>query len=296
MNSLSRRKYSTDLTECEWNILQPFVPMPKSGGRPPLYERREILNAIFYVLRAGCAWRLLPHDFPPWSSVYGYFRVWKKEGLWQKIHDALRTQVRQSAGRKDLPTGACADTQSVKITDRGGIRGYDGGKKVNGRKRHILVDTMGLLLCVFVHPANENDRKGFRRLLHMTSKKIMESLQIVWVDQGYDSKGLLDWCSKSFGFVMEVAQRPKNNLRKLYPAIKEYLKGFKLLKRRWVVERTFAWLGRYRRLSKDYEYLTSTSEDMIRCAMIRLMLRRLAGENKKEKRKERLKKEVFEAF
>lgn len=258
----SRKAYPSDLSNAEWEILEPYVPPPCRRGRPRKYDLREILNAIFYVLRSGCAWRMLPHDLPPWESVYYYFRKWRKDGTLERMNTALRIQLRQAEDREPEPSAAIIDSQSVKTTETPGERGYDAGKKVNGRKRHILVDTIGLLLMVVVHVADIQDRDG-AKLVFEKAKRLFSRLRLIWADGGYAGK-LIDWVQETCGWVLEIIKRDKK------------VKGFQVLPRRWVVERTFGWLGRYRRLSKDYEGRTDSSETMIYAAMVHLMTRRLA--------------------
>jgi len=226
---------------------------------------RLFVNAGLYVTRTGCAWRYLPRDYPPWKTVYGYFRQWRINGLWERIHDALRAAVRQAEGRHRQPSAAILDSQSVKTTDRGGPeRGYDAGKNVNGRKRHLLVDTIGLLLIVVVHAASTQDRDGAKlvpeRLRHRFSR-----LRLIWADGGY-AGALVEWVR---------SLRTRNTVRLEIVKRSDDAKGFVVLPRRWVVERTFAWLGLHRRVSKDYEAFPETSEAFIRVAMIALMLARL---------------------
>jgi putative transposase len=219
------------------------------------------LNAIFYIVRSGCTWRMLPHDLPPWKTVYHYFRLWRKDGTWERINSALRVEVRVAAGREPEPSAAVIDSQSVKTTETPGVRGYDAGKKVNGRKRHLLVDTLGLVLMVVVHAANIQDRDGARLLLEKARGRFPR-LRLIWADGGYTGK-LVDWVKTLCLWVLEIVKRSDD------------VKGFQVLPHRWVVERTFGWLGRYRRLSKDYEGLPESSEAMIYIAMIHLMVRRL---------------------
>jgi putative transposase len=260
---MERKPYPSDLNDAEWQIIKPLIPPAKPGGRPRRTDMREVLNGVFYELRGGCAWRMLPHDLPPWQTVYHYFRQWKGDGTWERMNQELRTKLREADGREAEPSAAIMDSQSVKTTDVKGIRGYDAAKQVKGRKRHILVDTMGLLLMVLVHAGNIQERDGAKLLLNKV-KGCFTRLRLIWADAGYNGEAMIDWVRNTHGWILEIVKRDKG------------VKGFQVLPRRWVVERTFAWFGDYRRLSKDYEVLTETSEAMIYAAMVRLMVRRLA--------------------
>src|SRR5215212_3428155 len=258
----TKQRYPTDLSDSQWNVIREMLPKAKPGGRPRSLEMREVVNGILYLVVGGIQWRMLPKEYPKWTSVYHYFREWQEKGLWKRIHDILRARVREKAGRHKHPTAACIDSQSVEMTLVAGLRGYDAGKHVMGRKRHILVDTLGLVLGVLVTAASVSDPAGARQLLSGLGG-FCKNLRKVWADGTYRGE-LLNWVAARFRFRIELVVHSKGQ------------KGFQVLPRRWVVERTFAWLDANRRLSKDYEVLTDTSVSIIYIAMIRLLLRRLA--------------------
>lgn len=262
-----RRGYDSDLTDAQWELVEPLLPPERGGrefGRPLIHPRREIVNAILYMARAGCSWRQLPGDLPPWATVYDYFATWKADGTVDHIHDRLRDAVRDAAGRDPMASGGVVDSQSVKGADTvsADSRGYDAGKKINGRKRHIVVDTLGLLLVVLVTAASVQDRDGGARVLNR-AKMAMPSLALVFADGGYAGR-LVAFARRLLRIVVQVVRKPEGQ------------RGFAVLPRRWVVERTLSWLTAHRRLARDYERLPAHSEAWVKWAMIGLMTRRLA--------------------
>ena len=258
--------YPTDLQYSEWLLIKQFFP-PCKRGRPRKWEMWQIINAILYVARTGCQWRMLPKDLPPWQTVYGYFWRWTRSGRWAEINALLVRQVREQQGHAAKPSAAILDSQSVKTSEGGEARGIDVHKQTPGRKRHIVVDTLCLLLLVVVHSASIQDAAGGKLVLQRLferSKRTLHNhrgcrLKVIWADGGYED--IVDFVRKQFGWTLDIVRRPKEQ------------KGFAVLPHRWIVERTFGWLGRYRRLARDYEHTVSSSEAMTYLASIRRILK-----------------------
>jgi putative transposase len=258
--------YPSDLTDAQFARLKPLLPRAKPGGRPRSVNLHDIVNGILYVNRTGCQWRALPKDYPPWSTVYDYFRKWRKDGTWPAINDALREQVRQRAGRRRSPRTGYLDSQSVKGGGPGGATGYDAGKKIAGRKRHLLVDSLGLVVMAMVTAASVTDARAAADLIGCLPMDQLPRLRVIWADSAYATEALvaeLAWWGR---YALQIVRRP------------EGVPGWVLLPKRWVVERTFGWLLRFRRHSRDYEREPETSEAMVYVSMIALMLHRLEPE------------------
>jgi putative transposase len=256
-------RYANDLTDAEWALMARRMPLRCRRGRPRTVDLRRVVEAVLFILSTGCQWRALPKDYPPYSTVQGYFYAWRDSGRWQRIVAALVCRARRALGRKPKPTAAVIDSQSVATTQAGGPRGYDAGKRVHGRKRHIVTDTHGLLLAVHVHPANVQDCHGAVALLRELRQR-WPRLRHVFADRIYRGPQLRSAIADCGPWTIEIVERPPG------------VKGFQLLPRRWVVERTFAWLGRSRRLAKDFERTIASATAWLLLASIRFLSRRLA--------------------
>lgn len=258
---MAHQRYPTDLTDAQWELIRPLLPDAKPGGRPRSVDLRAVVDGILYVVRGGVPWRMLPHDLPPWGTAHYDYRRWRIDGMWANVLEVLRTRLRHADGRKKSTSAAILDRQSIKASEGGQARGFDMGKKVTGRNRHIVVDTMGLLLAVVVHSATVQDRDGAKLVLRRLAGRFPR-LRLIWAAAAYEAA--VDWARSFGGWALERVRKAADQV------------AFAVRPRRWVVaERTFAWLVRSRRLARDYERLTASSEAMIQTAMIHLMLKRL---------------------
>jgi putative transposase len=262
------RYYPTDLTEEQWALLRTLLPARKwhlgGPGRPP-YDLRCVINGLWYLLKTGCQWRMLPREFGKWSTIYAYFKRWRRDGVWARLMEALRQMERRRVGRQAEPSAGSVDSRSIKTATQQRAVGFDGGKKIKGRKRHLLVDTLGLILAVVVTAANSDDRQGLITLLSQYFTDGLKRLRKVWADGGYRAEWLTAWVwdlKHTYKIDLEITEKAGP--------------GFQLIPWRWAVERTFAWLLNDRRHSRDYERLTVNSEALIQLSMIRVLLNRLA--------------------
>lgn len=261
---MTKQRYSTDLTDAQWKLIRPLLSR-ETRGRPRRVRQRRIINALCYVVSSGVQWRLLPREFPKWTLVYYYFRRWNRCDFWRRLYHLLRVMLRHKMGRHKHPTAGCQDSQSVKTAAGAGVRGFDCGKKIKGRKRHVLSDTQGLPLEILVTPADVSDTQGARRLWQKAGRRrgSTQKLRLVWVDGGY-KRSVQEWCAAKRGVRLQVVEKEPGQ------------RGFTVQKRRWVIERTFGWFSAQRRLVKDYQVLTLHSEGLLWFTAARVVLRRLA--------------------
>jgi putative transposase len=258
-----RKPYATDLSDDQWALVEPLIPPAKPGGKPRTTAMREVVNTLLYQARTGCQWGLLPHDLLPKSTVWDYFAAWQQDGTLSRIVDVLRRRIRTAAGREEDPSAACIDTQTVKTHHQGADSTVDGGKKIKGRKRHIVVDTLGLLLAVAVTAAHVHDGRSAPAVLGKLSAQTLRRLEVIFADSKYHTEPLPEWiAAQGHRYRIEVVSRPTGT-------------QFQVLRIRWVVERTYAWMGWHRRLSKDYERTTASAETWLQLSMVSLMVNRL---------------------